>query len=52
VVKFNNVLCTPLENNDDGRGCHSQRLATATPINIKYLERYVDDIDAEGNDGS
>jgi len=51
VVKFNHVASTPTEHKGDGRGCHSQRLATATPINIKYLKDYVDAIEATGTDG-
>ena len=47
-MKFNDQASTPYEYNKDGRGCHSQRLAAATPVNIKYLENYVDAIAANG----
>ena len=47
-MKFNGKASTPVEYDGDGRGCHSQRLADATPINIKYLEEYVETIFAEG----
>ena len=46
-MKFNDKASTPVGYDNDGRGCHSQRLASATPINIKYLESYVDAIIAE-----
>ena len=48
IVKFNGEASTPVEYDGDGRGCHSQRLADATPINIKYLEEYVETIFADG----
>ena len=47
-MKFNGKASTPVEYDGDGRGCHSQRLADATPINIKYLEEFVETIFAEG----
>ena len=50
LVKFNSGASTPVEYDGDGRGCHGQRLADATPVNIKYLENYVDAIVAEGKD--
>ena len=49
-MKFNGEASTPVEYGGDGRGCHSQRLADATPVNVKYLENYVDGIVAEGKD--
>ncbi|KAK2553968.1 VWFA and cache domain-containing protein 1 [Acropora cervicornis] len=48
VVKFNNLASTPREYNGDGRGCYSEILSDATPINIKYLESYIDLITAQG----
>ena len=48
IVKFNGQASTPVEYDGDGRGCHSQSLADATPSNIKYLEEYVDSIFANG----
>ena len=39
---------TPTGHNNDGRDCHSKRLADATPVNIKYLKNYVDSIYAGG----
>ena len=47
-MKFNGQAATPVEYDGDGRDCHGQRLADATPINIKYLEEYVESIYANG----
>ncbi|KAL9960914.1 hypothetical protein ACROYT_G034422 [Oculina patagonica] len=47
LVKFSHFAETPTGYND-GRDCHSERLADATPINIKYLNNYVDTIFAGG----
>ena len=48
MVKFNGLASTPREYNGDGRGCYSEILSDATPINIKYLESYIDLITAQG----
>ncbi|XP_078384872.1 VWFA and cache domain-containing protein 1-like [Oculina patagonica] len=49
LVKFSSFAETPTgHNNDFRRNCHSEQLAEATPINIKYLKNYVDEITAEG----
>ncbi|XP_068693104.1 VWFA and cache domain-containing protein 1-like [Montipora foliosa] len=48
LVKFSSEAETPTGYNNDGRDCHSKRLADATPINIKYLKDFVDILLARG----
>ena len=50
LVKFSSEAETPTGYNNDGRDCHSKRLAEATPINIKYLKDFVDILLARGTD--
>ena len=50
LVKFSSEAETPTGYNNDGRDCHSKRLADATPINIKYLKDFVDTLFARGTD--
>ena len=50
LVKFSSEAETPTGYNNDGRDCHSERLADATPINIKYLKDFVDTLFARGTD--
>ena len=50
MVEFSSKAKTPTGYNDDGRDCHSKRLADATPINIKYLKDFVDSLFARGTD--
>ena len=48
MVSFSGEAATPTGYRDDGRDCHSERLADATPINIKYMVSYVDSLSAGG----
>ncbi|KAL9960915.1 hypothetical protein ACROYT_G034423 [Oculina patagonica] len=48
LVKFSTFAETPTGHRNDGRDCHSKRLAVATPTNIKYLKKYADAITAYG----
>ena len=48
MVEFNDLASTPTEYDGVGRGCYSEILSDATPINIKYLESYIDSIIAQG----
>ena len=50
LVKFSSEAETPTGYNNDGRDCHSKRLADATPINIKYFKDFVDILLARGTD--
>ncbi|KAL9960908.1 hypothetical protein ACROYT_G034416 [Oculina patagonica] len=49
LVNFNIQAETPTGYNNDGRSCHSERLADATPINIKFLKDYVDGLFVRGS---
>lgn len=49
-MKFSGTAETPTGYNNDGRDCHSKRLAEATPINVKYLKDFVDTLFAIGTD--
>ncbi|XP_078384871.1 VWFA and cache domain-containing protein 1-like [Oculina patagonica] len=48
LVTFSTFAETPTGHRNDGRDCHSKRLAVATPTNIKYLKKYADAITAYG----
>ena len=48
MVSFSDEATTPTGYRNEGRDCHSERLADATPINIKYLDSYVESLSAGG----
>ena len=48
MVSFSDEATTPTGHRNDGRDCHSERLADATPININYLDSYVESLSAGG----
>ena len=52
MVSFSDKAATPTGYRGDGRDCHSERLADATPITIKYMDSYVDSLSAGGKNQS